>query len=195
MTEIFGKLQTMTATDAIVLLVAVIIYVVFKLLMLYNASKTRIISKKIESGEIEMVKKKSMDYTQSFEGTNIKPEYHYNKTNGTLEEVGKIDLQALIESHLGSCFEKVLERMLPKETEQTIAVAEYNRMRDELNEMSSVYEMANEYREKYGLSADMSNQDVFKHVESKASALRDFINTTFNGGKNNETKKDEQKSE
>lgn len=195
MDKIFEMLQTMNPKDFFLLIIGIIIYVVFKAINVYVAVKTKNQSKEIEKGVENVIKKKSADYSQTFEGTNIKPEYHYNKTNGTLEEVGKIDTQALIESHIESCFERALARMMPKETEGTVAVAEYNRMRDELNEMSSVFEMANEYRDKYGLGAEVSNQDVFKLVESKASALKDFIDKTYNiGGKKDEKKENEQES-
>lgn len=112
-------------------------------------------------------------YTQDFTGTNIKPEYKYNKATGEIEPTGgKIDIQELIKSCMETTLEAVLNRFMPVQTEEQIAVAEHTRMTDKLDEMAKLIDTANEYKKAYNLDPAMSVQDVYKVIENEAKKLK-----------------------
>lgn len=118
-----------------------------------------------------MVKKGN--YSQDFTGTNIKPEYKYNKQTGEIEPTGgTIDIQELINSCMETTLEAVLNRFMPVQTEEQIAVAEHTRMTDKLDEMAKLIETANEYKKAYNLDPAMSVQDVYKVIETEAKKLK-----------------------
>lgn len=113
------------------------------------------------------------NYTQDFTGSNIKPEYKYNKQTGEIEETGgKIDIQELINSCMETTLEAVLNRFMPVQTEEQIAIAEHTRMTDKLDEMAKLIETANEYKKVYNLDDAMSIQEVYKFIGSEADKLK-----------------------
>lgn len=117
--------------------------------------------------------KKTGNYTQDFTGSNIKDEYKYNKTTGEIEPTGgKIDIQELISSCMETTLEAVLNRFMPVQTDEQIAVAEHTRMTDKLDEMAKLIETANEYKTAYNLDPAMSVQDVYKVIENEANKLK-----------------------
>lgn len=116
------------------------------------------------------------NYTQDFTGSNIKPEYKYNKQTGEIEPTGgKIDIQELINSCMETTLEAVLNRFMPVQTEEQIAVAEHTRMTDKLDEMAKLIETANEYKKAYNLDPAMSVQDVYKVIDAEAKKLKVVI--------------------
>lgn len=113
------------------------------------------------------------NYTQDFTGSNIKDEYKYNKQTGEIEPTGgKIDIQELINSCMETTLEAVLNRFMPVQTEEQVAIAEHTRMTDKLDEMAKLIETANEYKKAYNLDPAMSVQDVYKVIEDEAKKLK-----------------------
>lgn len=161
-----------------------------------NLDKTFITFKECMS----MVKDTSgKTYSQDFTGTNLKKEYRYNKATGEIEETGgTIDIDAMIKSHVETCLEATLARLLPQETSEQIAVAEHNRMTDKLDEMARMVEKANEYKVLYNLDPAMSVNDVYKYIGKEAEKLKVALDTYSTLGKmevvNNEKKDVEQES-
>lgn len=138
---------------------------------------------------------KNGNYTQDFTGSNIKEEYKYNRTTGEIEPTGgKIDVQELINSCMETTLEAVLNRFMPVQTEEQIAVAQHARMTDKLDEMAKLIDTANEYKKAYNLDPAMSVQEVYKVIETEAKKLKVAID---NYGKivNEPTKKVEVKED
>lgn len=120
-----------------------------------------------------MTMTKNGNYTQDFTGSNIKPEYKYNKQTGEIEPTGgTIDIQELINSCMETTLEAVLNRFMPVQTEEQIAIAEHTRMTDKLDEMAKLIETANEYKKAYNLDPAMSVQDVYKVIDAEAKKLK-----------------------
>lgn len=120
-----------------------------------------------------MTMAKNGNYTQDFTGSNIKAEYKYNKTTGEIEPTGgKIDIQELINSCMETTLEAVLNRFMPVQTGEQIAVAEHTRMTDKLDEMAKLIETANEYKKAYNLDPAMSVQEVYKVIDAEAKKLK-----------------------
>lgn len=101
-------------------------------------------------------------------------DYILNKATNLLEESPlKVNVQKEIQSHVESCLEFVLEALNNPESyfkdgdnvKVIDSVAERNAMNEDLAYAGDVFDMAEEYRERFGLSADMSVQDIFAHVK------------------------------
>lgn len=119
------------------------------------------------------MKKEPRNYAQDFTGANLKTQYRYNAEKNILEELPtKIDIQAQIDSHIETCLEKVLERFLPIADPTAVEVATTQKKLSKLDEMLALTEKANEYRQAFKLSDDLSIQEVFNAVSNKAEALK-----------------------
>ena len=149
---------------------AVLVYVKTK-----NLDKTFITFKECMS----MVKDTTgKSYSQDFTGTNIKKEYRYNKATGEIEETGgSIDIDAMIKSHVQTCLEAILAKLMPQETSEQVAIAEHNRMTDRLDEMAKMVEKANEYKTLYNLDPAMSVNEVYKYIGAEAEKLKVALDT------------------
>ena len=101
-------------------------------------------------------------------------DYILNKATNLLEESPlKVNVQKEIQSHVQTCLEFVLEALNNPESyvkdgnniQLVDSVAERMQMNEDLAYAGDIFDMAEEYREKFGLSADMSVQDIFAHVK------------------------------
>lgn len=101
-------------------------------------------------------------------------DYILNNATNILEESPlKVNVQKEIQSHVESCLEFVLEALNNPDSyvkdgdnvQLVDSVAERMQMNEDLAYAGDIFDMAEEYREKFGLSADMSVQDIFGYVQ------------------------------
>ena len=109
------------------------------------------------------------------------PEYVYNEDTEELKATGgKIDDQAIIDSYLDTCFEKVLEKFLPELIEKAQpdtdgVYGDSTQIKQDLADFASMLEVAEEYREKYNLSADLDAIQVFNAVQKLSDEQTAYI--------------------
>ena len=97
--------------------------------------------------------------SQSFSET--RPSYVLNESTNELERLpSDEDVQAKIDSILSTALERILDRYLPQDVQESDEIADYAAVRADLSELGEMYERAEEYRERYGLPDAMSVNDV-----------------------------------
>lgn len=131
-------------------------------------------------------------FEQDFKEARYKTQYHYNASKNELEELPtKIDIQAEIQSHIDTCLERVLERFLPPvgDTVDEVAVSKSNLSK--LDEMLSLTEKANHYRDQFGLSDSLSISEVFAEVQKKANQMKDELSLALSNLEAQENEKKE----
>lgn len=128
--------------------------------------------------------------------SNTKPQYRLNKQTDKLEKVGIIDVNELVNSYDVQTLAKIYERFFPtNDIEDT--VYEKNVIADDLDLMQECFSVANAYKEKYNLAADLSMQDVFSTVKKQYDSLTEKIDN-YNKVKEyleNEKKKNDETQE
>lgn len=113
-------------------------------------------------------------YAQSF--SSFKKDYRLDERNNELVETGtETNIQAQIQSALESTFDKLIQKYLPTQQEEDPAVKTLARMQDRLDLMSQAFDTAEEYREQYQLSDDLSATEIFKLINDKSEQLKTYI--------------------
>lgn len=113
--------------------------------------------------------------------SKFSPEYVFNEDTEELKATGgKIDDQAIIDSYLDTCFEKVLEKFLPELIEKAQpdsdgVYGDSTQIKQDLADFASMLEVAEEYREKYNLSADLDAIQVFNAVQKLSDEQSAYI--------------------
>lgn len=116
-------------------------------------------------------------HSQSF--TEEREDYILNSVTNMLEKSPvKVNVQKKIQSYVVTCLENVLNALQhPEEFEDgdnvmvEDSVATRNDMLEDLSYAGQLFDIAEEYRERFGLSADMSVQDVFNYVQTQADEM------------------------
>lgn len=125
---------------------------------------------------------------QTFE--TLKPVYRLNPATNELEKTDEvIDIQEIINSCRETCLQTVLERFFPTETTENVVQETYSNMLDDLDYFREMSNVAEEYKIKLGLPADLSIQQVFEKVQTKSNDLKSQLE------KLKEQKKDEKKED
>ena len=116
-------------------------------------------------------------HSQSF--TEERDDYILNSVTNMLEKSPvPVNVQKKIQSYVGTCLENVINAFLhPEEFEDgdnvTLqdSVASRNDMLEDLSYAGEMFDIAEEYRERFNLSSDMSVQDIFKFVQKQADEM------------------------
>ena len=116
-------------------------------------------------------------HSQSF--TEERDDYVLNTVTNMLEKSPvPVNVQKKIQSYIGTCLENVMNALLhPEEFEDgdnvTLqdSVASRNDMLEDLSYAGEMFDIAEEYRERFNLSPDMSVQDIFKFVQTQADEM------------------------
>ena len=116
-------------------------------------------------------------HSQSF--TEERDDYILNSVTNMLEKSPvKVNVQKKIQSYVVTCLENVLNALQhPEEFEDgdnvTLqdSVASRNDMLEDLSYAGEMFDIAEEYRERFNLSPDMSVQDIFKFVQTQADEM------------------------
>lgn len=108
--------------------------------------------------------------------TSFKKDYRLDERNNELVETGtETNIQAQIQSALESTFDKLIQKYLPTQQEEDPAIKTLARMQDRLELMSEALDTAEQYREQYQLSDDLSATEIFKLVSDKSEQLKALI--------------------
>lgn len=119
---------------------------------------------------------------QSF--SNKKQEYTLDERLNVLVENGTTDLQDLINSSRGTALDELLKRMLPEDIVRSSYQEAYDRCNDDLDDMANLFDIAEEYRAKFGMPLTASISDIYKRMQSESTTLANKLK----GGLKNETK-------
>lgn len=122
------------------------------------------------SGSAEATKKSAQRFT------SLKPIYRLNKATNDLELTDEtIDITEIANSCKDYCMQAVLERFFPTEQPNDVVQEQVDLMQDDLDIMRSTFDLAESYRSKFGLSNDMSVNDIFEYVGKKSIELKEKL--------------------
>lgn len=126
------------------------------------------------------------DYDKSAEKQHFNQytdEYIFNEDSEELTATGgKIDNQAIIDSYIETCFEKVLDKFLPDGFGSTVQVptkavyGDFSETKKDLADYASMLEVAEDYRDRYGLSDDLNALQVFEAVKAMSEKQTAYVN-------------------
>lgn len=154
-------------------------------------------AKKFISEEVNALKKDTSGYSQTF--SEEVPDYVLNPVTNELEEspIPK-NVQKYIESYIDTALDRVIERFLPEnvvEADGEDNVADYTQMYEDLAYAGEVFDIAEDYREKFNLPDTMSVQDIFKYVEKTSVDLAERLKNQTNETNKSEVKNNETSQE
>lgn len=86
-------------------------------------------------------------------------------TGELVENPDLLDVDKLVESCRQSCLDKLLERFLPHDVVNELN-QEVDATESDLSTVGSALEALDEWREKFGLDASVSNEEVFKRMQA-----------------------------
>lgn len=170
--------------DSVVSLILFIVSVVISLINFVRTGELSKSAKKFIQGETETVKgykKPVKAYQQEF--SEVRDQYVLNSVTNVLEKSPlKENVQEKIQSYASSCFQNVIELLLNPESYKdgenvkvVDDVALHNDVEEDLAYMGDVFEIAEGYREKFGLPDTMSVEQVFAKVGEYSKQLADKI--------------------
>lgn len=121
----------------------------------------------------ETMKYKTESSVKSQEFTPYEKDYVLNPVSNELEEkpISK-NVQEYIQSHIDCALERALERFLPKVTAEVDDVEEYTSSVADLAVLGEAMEVAEAYREQFGLSEKFSMADIYAEVDKRAQELK-----------------------
>lgn len=170
--------------DSIVSLILFIVSVVVSLINFFRTGNLSKIAKKYIKGELETMKgykKPANAYMQEF--SEVRDTYVLNTVTNVLEKSPlKEPVQEKIQSYASTCLSNVLELLLnpdnytePENVKVVDDVAIHNDVEEDLAYMGEVFELAEGYRDKFGLPDTMSVEQVFAKVGEYSKQLADKI--------------------
>lgn len=112
---------------------------------------------------------------QSFD--NLKPVYRLNKSTNMLELTDEVvDIQAEIDSMKDYCLRACLERMEAfYQDDDNLTQQELESCQSDLDDLIAYYQRAEQIRDKYNLSADLSVTEVYNTVNERAKTIKQKI--------------------
>lgn len=119
--------------------------------------------------------------TQTFD--NKKKTYIYVKSSNSLEESPElVDLQEVMNSYLSDSLDAIIKKYseqlayVPPAVENTVDyVGQYNDVRYALDYMTEAIEQAEDLRDQFGLSDEMSIDQIYKYAQLKSEELKSKI--------------------
>lgn len=161
--------------------VAVIFYVVFGFVISYKTKNINYLSEVFDTMKKILYRTEgtALESSENLVGQSFdenKPTYRLNKASGELEQDGTVNVQELINSAVSVALERMLDKFLPQSTEIEEKTVELNSMNDDLDYLVEAFNKAEDYREKYNLSENLSIQDIYKVVSNKSNELVKQLN-------------------
>lgn len=139
-------------------------------------------AKKFISDEVNTLKKDTSGYSQTF--SEEVPDYVLNPVTNELEESPiPRNVQKYIDSYIDTALDRVIERFLPEnvvEAEGDDNVADYTQMYEDLAYAGEVFDIAEDYRDRFNLPPTMSVQDVFNYVEKMSEEMAERLKNQTN---------------
>lgn len=188
--DIVSWLSNLDIENVLSLLFFVCVFII-NIVNFFRTGRLSYGAKKFISDEVNSLKKDTSCYSQTF--SEEVPDYVLNPVTNELEEspIPK-NVQKYIESYIDTALDRVIERFLPEnvvEAEGEDNVVDYTQMYEDLAYAGEVFDIAEDYREKFNLSDTMSVQDVFNYVEKMSEDLAKRLKNKTNKSevKDNET--------
>lgn len=85
------------------------------------------------------------------------------------------DVDAEIQSFKDVSLESALEKFLPDDVKTSDQIADYANMSADLSVLADAIDLAEDYREQYNLSDDMTTEQIFKFVQQQSDDLKQSI--------------------
>lgn len=132
-------------------------------------------------GAYEMITRRTPNYQEANPASGqkfdtFKPVYRLNKTSGELELTDEVvDINELVNSYKDVVIDEILQRFMPEPTVEENLLVERDYQRDKLDFLRESFEAAEELREKYNLSADLTPQQIFAEVQTRNEALTERL--------------------
>lgn len=187
--EVFGRLFDWDFDSVLSLLFFVGTFVV-SVINFFRTGRLSNGAKKFIIDEVSNLKKDTSGYSQTF--SEEVSDYVLNPVTNELEEspIPK-NVQKYIDSYIDTALDRVIERFLPEnvvEAEGDDNVADYTQMYEDLAYAGEVFDIAEDYRDRFNLPPTMSVQDVFNYVEKMSEEMAERLkNQTKSEVKDNET--------
>lgn len=188
--EVFSRLFDWNFDSVLSLLFFVATFVV-SVINFFRTGRLSNGAKKFIIDEVNALKKDTTGYSQTF--SEEVPDYVLNPVTNELEEspIPK-NVQKYIDSYIDTALDRVIERFLPEnvvEAEGEDNVADYTQMYEDLAYAGEVFDIAEDYRDKFNLPPTMSVQDVFNYVEKMSEEMAERLKNQTNKSevKDNET--------
>lgn len=188
--EVFSRLFDWNFDSVLSLMFFVATFVV-SVINFFRTGRLSNGAKKFIIDEVNTLKKDTSGYTQTF--SEEVPDYVLNPVTNELEEspIPK-NVQKYIDSYIDTALDRVIERFLPEnvvEAEGEDNVADYTQMYEDLAYAGEVFDIAEDYRDKFNLPDTMSVQDVFNYVEKMSEEMAERLKNQTNKSevKDNET--------
>lgn len=161
--------------------VAVIFYVVFGFVIFLKTKNINYLTEVFDTMKKILYRTEgtALESSENLVGQSFdenKPTYRLNKASGELEQDGTVNVQELINSAVSVALERMLDRFLPLSTEIEEKTVELNSMNDDLDYLVEAFNKAEDYREKYNLSDNLSIQDIYQVISNKSNELVKEIN-------------------
>ncbi|QXN75027.1 hypothetical protein [Microvirus mar9] len=137
---------------------------------------------------------KRVKLSQSF--SEIVPDYVLHDTTNELER-SPIDknIQNYIDSFIETALERALQKFTVPNAVEDDTVVDYTQSVDDLASLAEAMEIAENYREKLGLSDTASIADIYSAVDKESVKLKSQLNNYKERVENEKKNKTEQKSE
>lgn len=108
-------------------------------------------------------------------GHTYQKQYRYNQQTGELVDTGEtVDLNEQVASAYTTSLEKAIETMLPPEPTdiKTVTTKLLRSRQQELDELTELINVAEEYRSKYNLPSEMSVNEIYMFIDSESKRLK-----------------------
>lgn len=118
----------------------------------------------------------SEDEPQGTKFSNLIPQFRLNKASGILEEAEPLDITALANSARNVELKELLSKLEAGTAELTQQLkTKYEDYTDDLDELANALDVAEEYRERFGMSEDISVSDIFARIEQERDKLKQSL--------------------
>ena len=81
------------------------------------------------------------------------------------------DIQAYIDSYIDCALDKILERFLPITPPTDAQFIELEQMQTDLAQAGELFDLAEEYRDKFNLDDSLSVSQIFEYVQQESDKL------------------------
>ncbi|WGL31473.1 hypothetical protein [Dipodfec virus UOA04_Rod_1094] len=151
------------------------------LLSVINMVYTRKTGKSIDAEVSNLMKVRTPNYRQSMtvaekvaDGQTFSrfvKQYKLDPRTGALIELEPLDIQQLINSSADTALDRVLNRLMPDESNNQPTYADLTHVTEDLDFLSECNDVAETWRERLNLSPDMSISDVFQKMSEYEQTL------------------------
>lgn len=149
------------------------IYAVVSLVLFFRTKDIKYLKELNETMKYRTSAYREKEPSPSQDFDRFKPVYRLNKTTGELELTDeRIDIQEVIDSCRDICLQSCLERFMPAEDATDEIQDNYEEYLDDLDGFTEYLDKAEQYREKFKLSDELTAEEVFDHVSQQAEALK-----------------------